>query len=49
MTKEPAMLGCVKVYQNGVSDLTLSLELADCNISVEFGTLEAGVAACSIG
>ena len=39
--------GLRKVYQNGVSDLTLSLELADCNISVESGTLEAGVAVVS--
>ena len=43
---EGIMLGSVEVYPDGVSDLTLSLELTDCDIysSVESGTLEAGVA-----
>ena len=41
---EGTVLGSVEVYPDGVSDLTQSLELADCKSSVESGTLEAGVA-----
>ena len=41
---EETVLGSVKVYLDGVSDLTQSMELADCDSSMESGTLEAGVA-----
>ena len=44
---EGTVLGSVEVYPDGVSDLTQSLELADCNSSMESGTLEAGVAVAS--
>ena len=44
---EGTVLGSVDVYPDGVSGLTQNLELADCNSSVESGTLEAGVAVVS--
>ena len=44
---EGTVLGSVEFYPDSVSDLTQSLELADCDSSVESGTLEAGVTVVS--
>ena len=42
---EGTVLGSVEVYSDGVSDLTQSLEVADCDSSVDTG----GSCSCSIG
>ena len=46
---EGIVLGSVEDYPDGVRDLTQSLELADCDSSVESGRLHGGRCSCSIG